>query len=67
MIIGKIDKNDKKIKFELAIKCTNCGKSVPGGMKTSKKYFGTNEFKQEIKDFQRNYLCGVCRDKKRTS
>ena len=65
MIIGKIDKNEKKIKFDLNISCTKCGKKVPGGMKTSESYFGTNLFYTEIDSFKKNYLCGICRDKKR--
>ena len=65
MIIGKINKNEKKIKFHLDIKCTKCGKSVPGGMKASENYFGSDSFKTEINNFKKNYLCGICRDKKR--
>jgi hypothetical protein len=65
MIIGKIDKNEKKIKFHLDIKCTKCGKTVPGGMQTSESYFGSDSFKMEIDNFKKNYLCGICRDKKR--
>jgi len=29
MIIGKVGKDEKKIKFELNLKCTKCGKKVP--------------------------------------
>lgn len=65
MIIGKIEKNEKKIKFHLDIICTKCGKTVPGGMKTSENYFGSDSFKKEIEIFKKNYLCGICRDKKR--
>lgn len=65
MIIGKIEKNEKKIKFHLDIICTKCGKTVPGGMKTSENYFGSDSFKKEIDIFKKNYLCGICRDKKR--
>jgi len=67
MIIGKVGKNEKKIKFHLELKCSNCGKSVPGGMKTSETYFNSKEFKFEIEIFRKNYLCGICRDKKRTT
>ena len=66
MKIGKIKKNEEIIKFDLELKCSNCKKKVPGGMKTGKEYFKTKEFNQEIKDFQKSYLCGICRDKKRT-
>ena len=66
MIIGKILKNEPKIKFNVEIYCTNCKKKVPGGLQTGKAYFQTQEFKIELDSFLRNYLCGVCRDKKRT-
>ena len=65
MIIGKIEKNDKRIRFHLNIKCTKCGKQVPGGMLTSEKYFGSESFEREINEFKKKYLCGICRDKKR--
>ena len=65
MIIGKIEKNEKKIRFHLDIYCTKCGKKVPGGMYASEKYFGSDLFKVEIYNFKKNYLCGICRDKKR--
>jgi len=65
MIIGKIKKNEKQVKLDLDIYCTNCGKKVPGGIKTSEKYYGTKSFLKEVKDFKKNYLCGICRDKKR--
>ena len=47
------------------IHCTGCKKQVPGGMKTGEKYYQTKEFEIELKGFLENYLCGVCRDKKR--
>ena len=65
MIIGKIDKNEKKINFHLNLKCSKCQKKVPGGMKSSESYFGSESFKVEIENFKKNYLCGICRDKKR--
>ena len=65
MIIGKVHKNEKKIKFNINLKCIKCGKKVPGGMKTGENYFGADAFKTEIVNFKKNYLCGVCRDKKR--
>ena len=67
MIIGDIKKNEKTIRFNLDICCSNCGKKVPGGMKASEKFYNSKEFKSEIKKFKKNYLCGVCRDKKRIS
>jgi len=65
MIIGKIDKNEKTKKIDLELYCTNCGKKVPGRLKTSEKFYGTESFKKEIETFEKNYLCGICRDKKR--
>lgn len=65
MIIGKILDNEKRVKFDVEIHCTNCGKKVPGGLQTGETYFQTDAFKIELADFKRNYLCGICRDKKR--
>ena len=65
MIIGKISENEKKVEFSINIHCTNCGKHVPGGLKAGEKYYQTREFKIELEEFLKNYLCGICRDKKR--
>ena len=65
MIIGKISKGEKIVKFDAEICCTKCNKKVPGGLKTGVKYFQTVEFKKEFEEFREKYLCGVCRDKKR--
>jgi DNA-directed RNA polymerase subunit RPC12/RpoP len=65
MIIGKISENEGKIKIDAEIHCTNCGKQVPGGLKVGEKYSKTEEFKIELEKFMQNYLCGICRDKKR--
>ena len=65
MIIGKIEKNEKTIRFNLEIFCSSCGKKVPGGMKSSEKFYNSREFEKEIDNFKKNYLCGICRDKKR--
>jgi len=67
VIIGEIQKGEKTIRLNLDINCTNCGKSVPGGIKSSEKYSKTVDFKKQIKEFKKNYLCGVCRDKKRVN
>ena len=67
MIIGKINKNEKRVKFLLDIHCTNCGKKVPGGLQASEKFYGTESFKKELENFKKNYLCGICRDKKRVN
>lgn len=66
VIIGKILKNEKKVKFNVEIYCSNCKKKVPGGLQTGEKYYQTEEFKKELENFKRNYLCGICRDKKRS-
>ena len=65
MIIGKISGNEKRIKFDVEIHCTNCGKKVPGGVQTGEGYSQTEAFKIELENFKRDYLCGICRDKKR--
>jgi hypothetical protein len=65
MKFGKIEENEKVIKFNLELKCTNCNKKVPGGMKSGENYFETIEFNKELEKFKKTYLCGVCRDKKR--
>ena len=67
MIIGKISKDDKRVKFTLEIHCTECGKEVPGGLQSSERFYQTKEFKLELERFKENYLCGICRDKKRVS
>jgi hypothetical protein len=67
MIIGKHDKNDKMIQVDLELHCSNCEKNVPGGIKVSEKYYGTESFEKELELFQENYLCGICRDKKRVN
>jgi len=38
---------------------------VPGGVQTGEGYSQTEAFKIELEDFKRDYLCGICRDKKR--
>ncbi len=65
VIIGKIRTGEKTRRFNIEIHCSACGKSVPGGMKTGKQYYGTAEFNNELEDFLKTYLCGICRDKKR--
>jgi len=67
VIIGKINDSEPSIRFNLNLNCTKCGKKVPGGMRTSKKYFGSHSFKLEVDNFKKNYLCGICRDKKRVN
>lgn len=67
MIFGKIKKDEKIIKFNIKMQCVNCNKQVPGGMKSSENYFNTHEFNKELEKFQKIYLCGICRDKKRTN
>ena len=66
MRFGKIEENEKIIKFNLELQCINCNKKVPGGMKSGKSYFETDEFNKNIDEFKKTYLCGVCRDMKRT-
>ncbi len=65
VIIGKISKNEKIIKFSAQIHCNDCKKQVPGGLKAEEKYYQSKEFEKELKELKKNYLCGICRDKKR--
>lgn len=65
MIIGKIKPGEKKVKFSLEIRCTDCGNKVPGGLQASESHYGTDAFNKEIEEFKKRYLCGRCRDKKR--
>ena len=65
MIIGKISENEKTVRINVEIYCTNCGKKVPGWLKAGEKYSQTKAFKIELENFKKIYLCGICRDKKR--
>lgn len=65
MILGKIHEGEKKIKFNIDLKCSQCKVHVPGGMQTGEKYYGTASFIKEIREFKKRYLCGRCRDKHR--
>ena len=63
--IGEFDSNEKIIRFEEEIICTNCKKKVPGGLQTGEKYYQTGEFVLKLEELKKNYLCGICRDKRR--
>ena len=65
MIIDKISRNEKKIKCDIEIHCTNCGKKVSVELKVGEKYSQTKSFEKELEYFKKSYLCGICRDKKR--
>ncbi|QUC65555.1 hypothetical protein NsoK4_04795 [Nitrosopumilus sp. K4] len=67
MIIGKTGPNEKRIKINLDINCTNCNCKVPGGIQVSESYYETEEFEKELEQFKKNYLCGKCRDEKRVA
>jgi len=67
MRIGKILENEKKVKFNAEIYCTDCNKKVPGRLQAGEKYYETESFKKELESFKKTYLCGICRDKKRTN
>ena len=66
MIIGKINRGDETVKLDIDLRCTDCKKSVPGGIKTSKKYYQTEQFRVELGAFREGYLCGICRDRHKT-
>ena len=61
MIFEKIE---KIIKFNVKIKCINCNKQIPGGIKSSKHYFNTNKFNKELNKFQKIYLLAFVEIKK---
>ena len=48
MIIGKISEGEEIVKFNEQIHCTDCNKTVPGGIATSEKYYQTESFKIEL-------------------
>ena len=64
MIIGEKLDDEKMLRLEIEIYCTTCEKKVPGGIKTGKAYSKTKAFETELENFKKNYLCGICRDKK---
>ena len=64
MIFGKIEKNEKIIKFNVEIQCVNCCKKVPGGMKSGETYFNTQEFNRDLEEFKKTYHCGFAEIKK---
>jgi len=65
MRIGKFTDGEPTIRFNLNLKCIQCGKSVPGGLIASENYFGSYGFLLEIDALKKTYFCGKCRDKKR--
>ena len=65
MKIGNFPDSEAKIRLEIEIHCTECGKQVPGGIQTGEKYSQSAEFQNDLKELKENYLCGICRDKKR--
>lgn len=65
MKIGNFPDSERKIRLEIEIHCTNCGKQVPGGIQTGEKYSQSVEFQNDLEELKENYLCGICRDKKR--
>ncbi len=65
MRFGKILNGEELVDFIENLNCSNCKKTVPGGMKTGKSFYKTKEFEEQLTRFKENYLCGVCRDQKR--
>lgn len=65
MKIGNFPDSETKIRLEIEIHCRECGKQVPGGIQTGEKYSQSKEFQNGLKELKENYLCGICRDKKR--
>jgi len=65
VILGKIEDDENRVKFNIPIHCIECNKSVPGRIVSEEKYSQTKSFKVELEQFKKNYLCGICRDKRR--
>ena len=65
MILGEISENEETLRFEVKLYCSECKKKVPGGMKAGLKFYHSDKFQEELEKFKENYLCGICRDKKR--
>ena len=65
MKIGNFQDSEKTVRLEIEIFCKECGKQVPGGILTGEKYAQSAEFKKDIEELKENYLCGICRDRKR--
>ncbi len=66
MIVGPIAGGEKTVRLEIDIRCTACGKMVSGGIKASARFSASSSFQAELDSLRRGYLCGVCRDRKRT-
>ncbi len=67
MILGKIAKDESRIRITEEVRCGKCSRKVPGGITTSKRIHGTEEFYKMLKRFKASYLCGTCRDAERVS
>lgn len=65
MIVGRIDPGERTVRFELDLRCSDCGRSVPGGMKASEAFYNSAAFCEEIGRLVRGYACGPCRDRRR--
>lgn len=63
MKVGNYPNDEREIRLNLEILCSNCGKRVPGGILTGENFANSLEFKEEIEQIKRSYLCGICRDK----
>ena len=46
MNFGRFSKDEKKIRIEVEIHCSNCQKRVPGGLQTGEKFYKSDEFKK---------------------
>ncbi len=65
MKIGNPPESERMVRLKIKIHCTECGKRVPGGVQTGEEYGRSLEFQKDVKRLKENYLCGICRDKKR--
>ena len=65
MILGIISGDEPVVRLNLNIRCSNCKKSVPGGMTVSRRHHDSDGFGADLREFMEGYLCGTCRDKER--
>lgn len=67
MLLGDVGRDETRVLVDMKLHCTQCSKEVRGNVYTSQRLHGTAEFDRQSKEFQKVYLCGRCRDRKRVA